>query len=107
MTDSRGLAHMVYFTLNDPSAENIQKLIDSSYRNLANIPGVTCFGAGRLVEDLARPVNDRAFHVGLNVVFSSRAAHDSYQQDPNHLAFIAECKPLWAQVRVFDSWLDG
>lgn len=96
---------MVYFTLHECSPENIRKLIDSSYRNLEKIPGVTFFGAGPLVEDLARPVNDRAFHVALQVAFSSREAHDAYQQDPNHLAFIAECKPLWAQVRVFDSWI--
>lgn len=105
MADSRSLAHMVYFTLHDGSPENIRKLTESCYGHLKNIPGITYFGAGPLVEDLNRPVNDRGFHVALNVVFATRGDHDSYQQDPNHLAFIAENKPTWAQVRVFDSWV--
>jgi hypothetical protein len=105
MAGERLLAHMVYFTLHDGSAENVRKLTESCYRHLQDIPGIVFFGAGPLVDDLARPVNVRDFHVGLNVVFATRAAHDAYQQDPRHLAFIAENKPTWAQVRVFDSWV--
>lgn len=106
MSDSRPIAHMVYFTLHDGSAENIRKLIDSCYRHLPSIPGVTFFGAGPLVEELARPVNVRDFHVALQVVFATKADHDAYQTAHNHLAFIAENKPTWAQVRIFDSWID-
>ncbi len=105
MLASRPLAHMVYFTLHDGTPQNIAALIDSCYRHLKDIPGVTFFGAGPLVEDLSRPVNDKAFHVALQVAFATRADHDAYQQDPRHLAFIAENKPTWAQVRVFDSWV--
>lgn len=105
MPASRPLAHMVYFTLHDGTPQNIAALIDSCYRHLKDIPGVTFFGAGPLVEDLSRPVNDKAFHVALQVAFATRADHDAYQQDPRHLAFIAENKPTWAQVRVFDSWV--
>ena len=72
---------------------------------LEQIPGIIFFGAGPLVEDLDRPVNQRDFHVALQVAFATRAEHDAYQQDPHHLAFIAENKPSWAQVRVFDSWI--
>jgi hypothetical protein len=61
------------------------------------------FSAGTLNDELARPVNDRAFDVALHVVFESKAAHDAYQQDPRHLQFIEENKPNWKQVRVFDS----
>lgn len=107
MSDSRPLAHMVYFTLNDGTPENIQKLIESCYRHLEKIPGLTFFGAGPVVDDLSRPVNDKAFHVALNTAFATRADHDAYQQHANHLAFIAENKPTWKQVRVFDSWVAG
>lgn len=105
MSDPRPLAHMVYFTLNDGSPENIGTLIESCSRNLKDIPGITFFGAGPLVQDLTRPVNDHAFHVALQVVFATRVDHDAYQTDPRHLAFIAENKPTWKQVRVFDSWV--
>lgn len=100
-----GVAHMVYFTLNDGSPAAIQKLVDACNKYLKPIPGIVYYGAGTLVEDLARPVNDRAFHVALNVVFKDRAAHDAYQQDPKHLQFIAENKETWKQVRIFDSWV--
>jgi hypothetical protein len=52
---------------------------------------------------LQRPVNDRGFDVGLHVVFDSLASHDAYQEDPAHQSFIAENKPNWKQVRIFDS----
>jgi hypothetical protein len=106
MPAERQLAHMVYFTLQDGSPANIAKLIESCYRNLKSIPGVVYFGAGTLVEELARPVNDRTFHVALNVVFATKADHDVYQTHPGHLNFIAENKPTWAQVRIFDSWVE-
>ena len=59
--------------------------------------------AGRLAEGLDRPVNDRDFHVGLHVIFDSRASHDVYQTAETHLQFIAENKESWKQVRVFDT----
>ena len=52
---------------------------------------------------LQREVNVRDWDVGLHIVFESRAAHDTYQTAPDHLKFIAENKPTWKQVRVFDT----
>lgn len=99
----KNLAHNVYFTLHDESPEAIGRLVDACHKYLKDHPGVIYFSAGTLTPDLARPVNDRAFHVGLHVVFADRAAHDAYQTAERHLQFIAENKPTWKQVRVFDS----
>ena len=99
------LAHMVYFTLKDASPAAQQALIEACYKYLKGHPGEVYFSAGTLVPDLARPVNDRAFHVCLNVVFESRKAQDDYQVAPRHIQFIEENKPNWAQVRVFDSYV--
>lgn len=98
------LVHNVYFTLKDGAAANIQKLTDACFKYLKNQPGVVYFGAGPLVAELERPVNVRDFHVGLCVVFKSKADHDAYQTAPDHLKFIEENKPTWDKVRVFDSW---
>ena len=100
------LIHNVYFTLHDGSASNIQRLVDSCYELLRGHPGELFFAAGPLVAELDRPVNVRDFHVGLHVVFESRAAHDRYQVHPRHVQFIEENKPHWAGVRVFDADLD-
>lgn len=107
MADSTNshLAHMVYFTLKDASPAAQQVLIEACHKYLKGHPGEVYFSVGTLVPDLARPVNDRAFHVCLNVVFDSRKAHDDYQVAPRHTQFIEENKPNWAQVRVFDSYV--
>jgi len=99
------LAHMVYFTLKDDSPAAQQSLIAECHKYLKGHPGEIYFSAGTLVPDLARPVNDRAFHVSLHVVFDSRKAQDDYQVDPRHIEFIEKNKSNWAQVRVFDSYV--
>jgi hypothetical protein len=70
---------------------------------LTGHPGTVFFGVGTRTSDLTREVNDRQFDVGLHVIFENRAAHDTYQTHPRHVQFIAEHKPHWDQVRVFDA----
>ena len=101
------LSHDVYFTLNDSSPEAVDRLVRACHQYLKNHPGVTFFAAGTLVSELDRPVNDRDFHVALHVVFADKAAHDDYQTASDHLTFIAEQKPNWRQVRVFDSYVES
>ena len=104
--NAKKLVHNVFFTLKDGTPANIQKLTDACFLYLKDHPGVAYFGAGPLVAELERPVNDRAFHVALCVVFNSKHDHDIYQTAPMHLKFIEENKPTWAQVRVFDNYSD-
>lgn len=98
------LVHNVYFTLHDGSPEAVARLLDSCKRHLSGHDGVTYFAVSTLVPDLTREVNDLDFHVGLHVVFADRAAHDAYQPHERHQKFIAENKPTWKRVRVFDSY---
>lgn len=98
------LVHNVFFTLKEGTPANIQKLTDACFKYLKNHPGVVYFGAGPLVAELQRPVNDRDFHVALLVVFKSKQDHDTYQTAPDHLKFIEENKPTWDKVRVFDNY---
>ena len=97
------LAHMVYFSLKDNSAANKQKLVEACKKHLTNHPGEVFFAAGTRAEDLEREVNDRDFDVALHIVFQDKAAHDKYQDDKRHKAFIEENKDNWKKVRVFDS----
>jgi len=98
------LSHDVYFTLNDDSDTAVQALVDACHKYLKDHPGVVFFGAGKLVKELNREVNDQGFQVALHVVFEDKAAHDAYQTVEDHLTFIAENKANWKQVRVFDSY---
>ena len=97
------LGHMVYFTLKDDSDEAIQRLIASCKEHLSGHPGTVFFAAGTRVADLNREVNDKQFHVALQLVFDSRQAQDDYQVHERHEAFIATNRDHWEKVRVFDA----
>ncbi|MEW4486800.1 Dabb family protein [Thalassoglobus sp. JC818] len=97
------IVHNVYFTLNDPSESAVDHMVQECNKYLKNHPGVTFFAAGKCEDELARPVNDRMYHVALHVVFDTRQAHDDYQVAEAHLRFIDDNKASWKQVRVFDS----
>ncbi len=101
------LAHNVFFTLTDAADSSADELVAACDKYLKNHPGVVFFAAGRLAPEFQRPVNDRAFHVALHVVFTDKAAHDAYQQAPAHVTFIKENRANWAQVRVFDSYVES
>jgi hypothetical protein len=101
----QGLAHLVFFTLKEQSAEARQSLIDACHRYLTDHPGTVHFSAGLRAEIYGRPVNDKAFDVALALVFESQADHDRYQEAPRHKQFIAEQSANWAQVRVFDAFV--
>ena len=104
MPTNLALIHNVFFTLHDGSEAAIGELTAACHKYLKDHPGVIYFAAGPLVPDLARPVNDRTFHVALTVAFASKADHDIYQTAPDHLEFIRLHKPSWATVRIFDSY---
>lgn len=99
------LAHNVFFKLTDPSDANAEALVAACKKYLNVQPGIVFFAAGRLCKELDRPVNDQNWDVGLHLVFESKAAHDAYQDDPQHVTFVDENKPTWAGVRVFDSFV--
>src|SRR5215212_4146450 len=97
------LAHNVYFSLKDRSEAARFALIAACKKYLTSHPGTVFFACGTLEPELSRPVNDRGFDVALHIVFESKAAHDTYQDAPRHLAFVEENRDGWANVRVFDS----
>jgi hypothetical protein len=99
------LAHNVFFKLKDPTPANVDALVAACHKYLNVQPGIVFFAAGKLCDDLTRPVNDLDWQVGLHLVFDSKASHDTYQTDPTHQKFIDENKATWDKVRVFDSYV--
>lgn len=99
------LAHMVYFKLKDSSQAAREKLVNACQKYLSGHEGIVYFSAGVLASEFKRDVNDQDFDVALNLVFESKAAHDTYQNHPRHNKFIEENKDTWAKVRVFDSYV--
>ena len=99
------LAHIVFFTLAEPTDSAIDALITDCHEYLDGHPGTVHYSAGRRGEEFTRPVNDSQYHVGLHVVFESKQAHDTYQESARHQEFLARNKPTWADIRVFDSYV--
>jgi len=104
--DKKNLAHNVFFTLKDSSDKAVNKLIKDCNTYLKDSPGILYFSAGRLVKEHNREVNINDFHVGLHVVFVDKSHHDKYQVAEDHINFIDRNKDNWAQVRVFDTYID-
>ena len=100
------LAHMVFFTLKDHSAESREKFVASCKKYLDGHEGVSFFAVGTIAEDVVEPgVSVRDFDVALHVIFASKAAERKYLEHPRHRQFVAENKGSFAKVRVFDSYL--
>jgi hypothetical protein len=97
------LAHNVFFKLKDNAPAKVQELVAACKKYLNVQPGIVFFAAGTVCAELDREVNVRDWDVGLHLVFTDKAAHDSYQNDATHEKFIEENKANWASVRVFDS----
>ncbi len=96
-----GFYHHVYFYLTDApnAAANIAV---GCRKHLSGIPGVLRLELGKTA-GTNRPVVDNDYGLALLVEFENAAAHDVYQDHPDHHTFIAECKANWTHVKVYDS----
>ena len=106
MPSERKLAHSVFFSLVHQSREEKEKLVAACHKYLAGHPGTVFFAAGTLAEDIRWSISDRDFDVALHVVFENRAAHDAYQDSPQHQQFLDETQANWKAIRVFDAYVD-
>ena len=98
-----GFLHNVYFWLREAgNAEHAAQLAQGCRRHLTNIPGVLRLEVG-FPTGTGRDVVDNSYGVALVVEFADEAAHDVYQDHPDHLRFIAECSLLWSRVQVYDA----
>jgi quinol monooxygenase YgiN len=94
--------HAVYFWLRpDLTAEEQAQFVAGLERLKTITSAEQCYVGVPAATD--RPVIERSYTYALVLVFTDEAQHDAYQVDPVHQQFVAECKPLWASVRIFDS----
>lgn len=103
--ENTGFLHMVYFwAAEGKGAEAAQKIAGGCNMHLRGIPGVVRLDVG-FPAGTDRSVVDNSYAVGLLVLFADSAAHEVYQEHPDHLQFIAECSPYWSRVQVYDTLL--
>jgi hypothetical protein len=103
MTQSKYLAHHVFFWLKNPdSTEDRDKLVEG-LRTLAKIETIKQIHIGVLASTEKRDVVDTSWQVSELMFFSDLAGQATYQSHPIHLDFVKNCSHLWAKVIVYDA----
>jgi hypothetical protein len=94
--------HHVYFWLKNPgNKEDFTKLVNG-LEALAKVGTIKMCHIGKPA-DTNRDVIDRSYAVSWMCIFDNAADQESYQKDPIHLKFVADCSFLWSKVVVYDS----
>lgn len=78
------IRHTVVFRLKHPLGSAAEKAFHQAASALAEIPGVEAFELMREVS----PKNDFAY--GLSMEFADQAAYDTYNDHPDHVAFVRD-----------------
>ncbi len=98
----KGVIHHVFFWLKNPSSEeDKQKLLDG-LETLRKIETVKKLYIGIPASTEKRDVVDNSFQVSELMFFDDLAGQKTYQDDPVHKQFVADCSHLWEKVLVYD-----
>jgi hypothetical protein len=95
--------HCVYFYLKPELTAEQRADFWRGVKTLAGIRHVTKVAIGPPAGTEARGVVEKGFDCALIIEFRDVAAHNAYQVDPVHLAFVETCKGYWNRVQVYDS----
>jgi hypothetical protein len=97
------LIHNVYFWLKPDLSAAQRAEFRRGVESLAAIKHVAQVHVGTPAAVPARAVVDQTFDVGLTVVCADVAAHNAYQADPIHQAFVARFSGSWARLQIYDA----
>ena len=97
------LVHTVYFWLKPELTAAQRADFRKGVESLAGIKAVDKVYVGVPAKTEKRPIIDSSYSVALTVVCQDVAAHDAYQVDPIHLAFVNSFKTFWTKVQIYDA----
>lgn len=100
--DKTTFIHTVFFWLKDGITEAEKSEFAKGIESLATIDTIAKFHYGPPAMT-PRDVVDNSYAFALNLHFKTKAAHDSYQNDPVHHQFIEDYQHLWQRVQVYDN----
>lgn len=96
------LIHTVFFWLKPDLTEQQRTEFRKGVESLKTIPCIVDAHVGTPAPVPDRPVVDKSFAVGLTVICKDVAAHNAYQVDPIHLAFVERFRTYWSRVQIYD-----
>ena len=97
------LVHSVYFWLKPDLTPAQRAHFRAEVNKLSSVRTIEKVYVGLPASIVERTVTDRSFDIALTIVFRDGPAHDAYQVDPIHLAFVAKYKDFWTRVQIYDS----
>lgn len=96
------LVHAVYFWLKRDLTSEQRTAFRAGVESLKGIASTEAVHIGGPAPTF-RPVVDRTYDVALVVLMKDMAAHDAYQVDPLHKAFLEQFSTSWEKVVIYDS----
>lgn len=100
--EKKGIIHHVFFWLKNPgSKEDLDKLL-AGLQTLRKIKEIKKLYIGVPAATEKRDVVDSSYAASELMFFDNLADQKSYQDDPIHQKFIADCSHLWEKVIVYD-----
>lgn len=96
------LVHSVFFWLKPELTEVERAAFRAGVESLKGISAVEAVYIGTPAPT-DRPVIDRSYDLGLTVLMKDMAAHDAYQVDPLHTAFVQQFSGHWQRVVIYDA----
>ena len=98
------LVHTVVFWLRkDLTPAQREEFRQEGLESLRPIKSVSELHVGTPAPIPPRPVVDASYSYAITALFKDVAAHDSYQVDPVHKAFVERFKPYWERVQIYDA----
>ena len=97
------LVHSVFFWLKPDLTETQRAEFTRSLNALSQITSVSQTFIGSPAATGKRAVVDDSYTFALTLLFRDMAAHDAYQIDPLHKAFVSGCAPFWTKVQIYDA----
>ncbi|PYF72587.1 Dabb family protein [Pedobacter nutrimenti] len=96
------IAHHVLFWLQAGTTEAQKAAFRGGLQSLEKIESIKSFHVG-VPAPIERAVVDTTYTFSLVLFFEDLAAHDAYQVDPVHKAFLDEFRVLFEKVIIYDA----
>jgi hypothetical protein len=97
------LVHSVFFWLKPDLTPTQRTEFRAGLDSLVGIKAVDRVFIGTPAPTGKRPIIDDTYSYALTILCRDVAAHDAYQVDPLHQAFVNTFKSYWTRVQIYDA----
>jgi len=97
------LVHTVIFYLRNDLSEAQKEEFHKGLESLRPIKTAQALYIGKPAAVAPRPVVDSSFSFSITAIFADEEAHNAYQVDPLHVAFLDQFRSYWSRVQIYDA----